>query len=120
MRLWLGNSEMDVDVVIACLRATVEAADRRLAQFTDKFAIDPLYAFEWGMNAMEYAGKRDVAIILLARLEKNRDMPTLIEWVREKVNGMAMYPVRSTSPMHCLAHQSELAAWATWLEDGQL
>lgn len=101
-----------------------ERADGILARFAEKFASDPMRAFEWSQDAFQAAAVSEATSTLLRYVDslaegKESDDEIgerIAEWLRSEVLRMAKYPPRSTSPQSNLVEQEKLAAYARLLE----
>ena len=113
--------EISLENVLNSLRDGVKFNDRELDKFSENFATNPAYAFEWGTGAVEAAVKKTVALRLIGDIEAMQGdgtlrpaevLKTLAKRADDEVRRRALSTSRSTSPLANLCKDAELLAWA--------
>jgi hypothetical protein len=114
------SEKVQLELLASKLRTILGAANEDLDHFQEKFAENPLHAFEWGERAVEAAAIKDVNTRIINAItaeDSKATLKSIKEFVLERVLHKARFPKRSTSPMANLADQVEAQAWATILEE---
>jgi len=88
----------------------VADAQEELAKFNKRYAENPLYAFEWGTDAVQAAANQDVALRVKAALDAGHTREEVIKDARQQL-GYALRLSGSTSPMSNLAEQAKAIAY---------
>ena len=102
--------------IIAYCEMRLSGTTEKIQKFKSELDTHPLYAFEWGMSALEAAAKKQVFLQVKTALESGSTMEAITNHARNKMLHMARHPKRSTSPLTNLAHEEELAAWTDLYE----
>jgi hypothetical protein len=85
--------------------------------FSNRFAVNPLDAFEWAESTVKAAGRNEIGHQLQHWLAADQPKASkIIEYLEDAVLRGAKYPSSSSSPMSNLAAQAKLAAYAELLE----
>jgi hypothetical protein len=105
--------------LLAVLNRGIDEAKAELARFSEKFAEDPAYAFEWATGSVEAAAKLRAWSRVreaLTTADTTATPETIQLYLTEEVLRGARSPKRSTSPMSNLVDESTLAAQAELLD----
>lgn len=94
-----------------------QCAETDLAKFRKRFAESPLYAFEWGDDAVRASARQDVAKRLMGVFnhETHGGVDAVIKFALHQALRGAQSPQHSTSALTNLASEAVTAAYAEFV-----
>lgn len=104
--------------LVDSLAHTVTMQRQTLAALAERLVGDtPLYDLGWSADAIEAAAMVEVYTEVLNELAKGTGAIHMRRHAARFITRSARFPERSTSPMHNLAAQAKVTAWARFLDD---
>lgn len=104
------------DRITRAIQNDLERARAAIAKFGDNLSVNPAYAFEWGMAAIDAAGVIEVYSRAQLAIEAGQPLADLRAELSKNVFFAARNPERSTSTTSNLIAQAKLSATAALVE----
>lgn len=100
------------------LEEEIKQADKILADFNDKFMVNPAYSLSWADETFKAAAAKEKYTMLLNTLNQNESITasSMVEWVTEDVVFKAGGREHSTSPCSNMIERYRLAVLAAFMK----
>jgi len=90
----------------------IDSGRHHLAQFQERFSVNPLMAFEYSDNAIRGSAEVEVGLYLINLLDNATTDEAFLEIMTDRALTGAQFPERSTSVTSNLAKTYVTAVWA--------
>ena len=93
------------------IKRTLRFSEEKLEKFKNRLdENDPLYAFEWGEEAIGAAAHLKTNRRVIKDIDDGVKLIDIIDSLKKRIMGMARWPKRSTSQLDNHCHSHELSA----------